>query len=379
LKKTGKIEHLPDFSTSFIVVGGSTLSRGLTIEGLVSTYFIRDSKQFDTLMQMGRWFGYRKGYELLPRIWMTQETQEKYEYMVSVEHELREELKSYMEPPYVDPKYFGPRVKNSPSLTWFRPTSRNRMQKSEPVEFDFSGANSQTTMFYSNPDILRRNILETDFFLKSLGEPQRKTNANLVWYSVAFDEVKFFLSKFNFHKRAYFFKRIEIFISWFEKTSHLAEYTNWNIVAAGIESNLLGEWRIGSNHISKVKRTRLNRSFHDDSIAIGALRAPTDLVADAGIKNAEIKDYKNKTIDDIREKAGLSKTPQMIIYRISKNSKVGKSDNSKREDLGTEEDIIGISIWIPGVRRSNGNPVFATFLQVDISGDEDLDFSSEDF
>lgn len=49
---------------AFIVVGGNTLSRGLTLEGLTTTYFLRTTNQADTLMQMGRWFGYRKGYEL---------------------------------------------------------------------------------------------------------------------------------------------------------------------------------------------------------------------------------------------------------------------------------------------------------------------------
>lgn len=59
-----------DKAPVFIVIGGNTLARGLTLEGLVCTYFARNANQADTLMQMGRWFGYRKGYELLQRIWM---------------------------------------------------------------------------------------------------------------------------------------------------------------------------------------------------------------------------------------------------------------------------------------------------------------------
>ena len=60
--------NMPDTAPAFIVIGGATLSRGLTLEGLVCTYFLRSVRQADTLMQMGRWFGYRKGYELYPRI-----------------------------------------------------------------------------------------------------------------------------------------------------------------------------------------------------------------------------------------------------------------------------------------------------------------------
>ena len=80
----------PTPAPAFIVVGGSTLSRGLTIEGLVSTFFLRASCQADTLMQMGRWFGYRRNYELLPRIWMTSDTIDKFRFLSELEADLRE-------------------------------------------------------------------------------------------------------------------------------------------------------------------------------------------------------------------------------------------------------------------------------------------------
>lgn len=99
-----------DWSTSFIVVGGNTLSRGLTLEGLVSTYFLRNLYQADTLMQVGRWFGYRRGYELLPRIWLTDDTNEKFRFLVSLEEELRDDLVSFQED-RCSPREYGPRVK----------------------------------------------------------------------------------------------------------------------------------------------------------------------------------------------------------------------------------------------------------------------------
>lgn len=141
----------PDFSPAFIVIGGNTLSRGLTLQGLTSTYFLRSSSQMDTLMQMGRWFGFRSGYELLPRIWMTKDTLLKFKYMTLAEQELREELRVYMEPPFVDPSEIAPRVKNSPSFSWLRPTARNRMQRAEPVDLDFSGASLKQPFSFAIP------------------------------------------------------------------------------------------------------------------------------------------------------------------------------------------------------------------------------------
>ena len=75
-----------------IVIGGNTLSRGLTLEGLVVSYFVRTASAYDTLLQMGRWFGYRSGYEDLPRIWMTRELEEQFMALATVEAEIRDDV-----------------------------------------------------------------------------------------------------------------------------------------------------------------------------------------------------------------------------------------------------------------------------------------------
>jgi len=369
LINTGMIAELPDYAPVFIVIGGSTLSRGLTLEGLTSTYFLRDSKQMDTLMQMGRWFGYRRGYELLPRIWMTPETRYKFDYMASVEHELREELKSYMKPPCVDPKYFGPKVKNTPSLSWLRPTSRNKMQNSQPVDLDFSGANTQTTMFYTDKSILENNLRTAQSFLSSLEEPSKYTGNVLVWENIEFSKVKNFLSQFIFHERSSFFNSIDAFIEWYDKVKKDAGYSTWNIIAAGTNNKRDEQWNIGKYSIGKVFRSRLKRAVSDGSAAIGALRAPRDLLADTDeYQNNSLTSSRYTEVNYLREKAGLGKTPQIIIYRISKNSTAADTGrmSNRRADMNTSEDLIGINIWIPGARKKNGDPNFAEKLQVKI-------------
>lgn len=75
-----------------IAVGGLSLSRGLTLEGLVVSYFLRNSMMYDTLLQMGRWFGYRPGYEDLCRVWMPEEAQGWYAHIAESIEELRDEL-----------------------------------------------------------------------------------------------------------------------------------------------------------------------------------------------------------------------------------------------------------------------------------------------
>ena len=107
-----------------IAVGGYALSRGLTLEGLMVSYFLRNSMMYDTLMQMGRWFGYRPGYDDLCRIWMPEEAQGWYEHIAESIEELREELRR-MEALNATPEQFGLKVRSHP--TSLIVTARNKM------------------------------------------------------------------------------------------------------------------------------------------------------------------------------------------------------------------------------------------------------------
>ncbi len=160
-----KLPNYPAPTPAFIVIGGSTLSRGLTIEGLVSTYFLRATLQVDTLLQMGRFFGYRKGYEMLPRIWVTKDTEAKFKFMATLEEELREDIETYILEG-MDANEYGPKIKNSPKLTWLRITAKNRMQSAEEIDLDFSGTSSQTILFDDDVASQRKNIEVTECFFK---------------------------------------------------------------------------------------------------------------------------------------------------------------------------------------------------------------------
>jgi hypothetical protein len=107
-----------------IAVGGFSLSRGLTLEGLTISYFLRNSLMYDTLMQMGRWFGYRPGYEDLCRVWMPEDAQGWYEHIAEATEELRAEFKA-MEALNATPAMFGLKVRSHPDTLIV--TARNKM------------------------------------------------------------------------------------------------------------------------------------------------------------------------------------------------------------------------------------------------------------
>ena len=356
-----------DLARAFIVVGGQTLSRGLTIEGLVSTYFLRAIKQADTLMQMGRWFGYRKGYETLPRIWMTNRIKQQFEFLAELDKKLRDELKR-MDDLGIIPERYGPRVIAHPQTSFIRITAKNRMQ--EATNVDYSGVTTQTTIFDNDKVLLGVNLNATREFLSSLFEPAERKSCNehsantYVWRNVKFNKIKEYLEKFHYSPRQTAFNNIERMMLWFEHLTSKKVFTDWSVILAGADTSSKNRWELNSSiGVSKVCRTK-KKNLPSETISIGTLRSPKDMLADIDLENASdelkelVQNFESKNTIDIRNKAGLGQTPQLIIYVIDKDSKA-REGSTTREDLNAADDIVGISITVPEDPSRSGRNVLA--------------------
>ena len=132
-----------------ICIGGLTLSRGLTLEGLMISYFYRNSKVYDTLMQMGRWFGYREGYIDICRIWMSEDSINWYSEISEATDELIRDIKE-MKQSGGTPKDFGLRVKRDSNVLMI--TARNKMRTARPIPIvvSLSGVFIETPKLYNN-------------------------------------------------------------------------------------------------------------------------------------------------------------------------------------------------------------------------------------
>lgn len=113
-----------------IAVGGNSLSRGLTLEGLCVSYFYRNSMMYDTLLQMGRWFGYRPNYDDLFKVWMAEDAIDWYGYITDAINELKEELRK-MKRQNQTPEEFGLKVRQAPGSLLV--TARNKMRTATSV------------------------------------------------------------------------------------------------------------------------------------------------------------------------------------------------------------------------------------------------------
>ncbi|WP_326787540.1 Z1 domain-containing protein [Streptomyces sp. NBC_00151] len=155
-----------------ILVGGTKLSRGFTVEGLTITYYRRTTQQADTLMQMGRWFGFRPGYRDLVRLYIGREEQlgrgrnaktvdlyEAFEAICRDEELFRAELARYAPlidgHPQVTPAQIPPLV--AQHLPWVKPSARNKMFNAELVEVRSPGVWEEPTAYPEEPDALRHN------------------------------------------------------------------------------------------------------------------------------------------------------------------------------------------------------------------------------
>ena len=351
-----------DFAPAFIVIGGATLSRGLTIEGLISTFFLRAVGQADTLMQMGRWFGYRKGYELLPRVWLTDKTKQQFRFLSTLDKELRDEI-LYMDTMGKSPSVYGPKVKNTPKYSFIKITSKNKMQSAQNTDMDYSGTNNQTIVFDNDVEILKYNKDITEKFINSLGCPSSNNKFNkyskgsFIWESVDFSYIyNELLSKFKFCNRNKVFNDINSVNEWISKVTKENKLGKWNIILSGknIDDDTNNTWNLACGKIAKVTRTRRRENTDKKLINIGVLRSPKDLIVDVKYDslNNEYKNlldnYQTKNARIIRDNSGLEMTPQLIIYLIDKNS---EAKNLNRNNLNAAEDIVGICMNVPGGKR----------------------------
>lgn len=185
-----------------IAVGGLSLSRGLTLEGLMVSYFHRNSRMYDTLMQMGRWFGYRTGYENLFRIWMPDDAIGWYAHITQASNELREEV-SRMNRLGAIPREFGLKVRAHPTALII--TAKNKMKHSTPVEcwISLDGRFFETPRFRSSIDDIRANKKLTDELIHALlircGVPKGSGKFPLFWPDVPCELVSDYLRKYRNH------------------------------------------------------------------------------------------------------------------------------------------------------------------------------------
>lgn len=280
------LDYAENDGTGFkvIAIGGDKLARGLTLEGLCTSYFLRTARMYDTLMQMGRWFGYRDGYLDVCRLYTSKEMVEWFGHIADAAEELRQEFDN-MVAAGATPKQFGLRVKSHSVLTV---TSRAKMRNARAMQLTYSGDLLQTIVFPNRKDDITANFKATDWFISALGPsmdlndqhfvPQgQKWNGHL-WRDVSALGVISFLRDYRTHPASF---RImsPLIADFIEEMNKGGELTSWTVALIGKDTGPDDKFRkVGGSSVNMLKRRRT--SEHADRYSIKTLISPRDQAID---------------------------------------------------------------------------------------------------
>lgn len=188
-----------------VAVGGDLLSRGLTLEGLMTSYFYRNTGAYDTLMQMGRWFGYRDGYFDITRIWISEDMASAFAHISDTLQHLRYEI-ALMRQKNLTPRQFGLAIKDHPDALLI--TARNKMRsaaRGQKKKISLRGQSIESPKLSSKPADVQSNFeaaqkLVEDLFATS-GNPLENLNGTnrKGWIGVDKKIVGKFFEKFVAH------------------------------------------------------------------------------------------------------------------------------------------------------------------------------------
>ena len=340
-RRAGQNVNYDDYKDGLrvIAVGGMSLSRGLTLEGLVISYFYRNSKMYDTLMQMGRWFGYRGKYADLCRIWMSDESIEWYRHISQATDELREEIKRY-EDTGLTPMDFGLRVRSD--ITALLVTARNKMRSAESREcvISLSGVCIETPEIYSAEEKNEKNYHAIERFVSLLSHNgyspdhiQKRDGEKIGYRDIPMQYVIDFLRELDISPKNEQFNISSIcnFISGYKGN----ELTKWDIAFASGKSDRsvdLGEGVsyfcpdrsftvINGGKILKISGSKRRLGTSSDG-AFGLdetqLKAIREKAAAEGVANPAQKSYF----------LNVTRNPLLTIYIVKLKGSADQSDSA---------------------------------------------------
>lgn len=202
-KNSNKLDYKENPHLRVIAIGGLALSRGLTLEGLLVSYFYRNTSTFDVLMQMGRWFGYRNGYEDLFQIWTSQTSARWYEEIAKSAEDLKADLKEMYEQ-HLTPKDFGIKVRDNCAELQITASNKMRTSFNLSVMYSFYGNIYDTPYLSLNVKQNSQNLENVQFLTSKLIAKGYKLHfAERTKYDdVNIDDEKYGVSRYfaNIHK-----------------------------------------------------------------------------------------------------------------------------------------------------------------------------------
>lgn len=272
-----------------IAIGGFALSRGFTLEGLTVSYFLRNSMMYDTLLQMGRWFGYRDDYADVCRIYMTDDAIGWYSHISEAIDELRDEFKR-MERARRTPREFGLRVRSDPEALII--TARNKMRTGKPVRHSISlgGALIETTSL--RRDALDYNRRLAEEFVATLdresGAKAGHSDAGWLWSGVSAAAIREFVGRFRNYDDLCIKTQSDP-VNAYIRAREDDEMPDWDVCLFSPAKAEAGEYLLGSRSVRLQERSS-SWDVADDGIEYFRINGKSSRVASRGQERIGLSD-----------------------------------------------------------------------------------------
>lgn len=388
----------PDDSPQFVIaIGGGTLSRGLTLEGLVVSYFLRTSNTYDTLLQMGRWFGFRPGYQDLARVWVGSGLLDDYGHLAQVEREIRSEV-AVLEAEGKTPRDLAIRVRTHPGRLQI--TRAGAMTNTLVVQAGLGGSRRQT-IYLDRSDASAQSSQSAARHLVTTARKKRDSRyvtltgskaslAPQLFVGLQNSELVEFLSQ-------YWVAQADPWLQAQAMRAWLAEHgdgVTWNLVLVS------GPARLGSFEyapdvtVARVSRAPLAEKYWtpdrlpgtlpdgSDVVNIRALMSGGDSLLDLQIlsENGALEDPNdllvNADANDISSvravrRALAPKTGVILLYAVAGDSQPMARSKSRRA-MASDHDLIGLGLIYPHAENEDdGEFIAADVRPVLIDDDSD--------
>lgn len=368
LKSSGKLDYKETPSLRVIAVGGMALSRGLTLEGLLTSYFYRNTATFDVLMQMGRWFGYRKGYEDIFQIWTSEESASWYDEISMASEDLKNELKE-MFAQRLTPKDFGIKVRDNCQELQITASNKMRQAYNLDIQESFYGNIYETPYISLNVALNTLNLEQVNRLTQVLYErnfsfDNFKNNTSLIVKDVPKDIISAFIEKIKCSKVNPNFNTEELL--GFITDVNTVGLEKWDIVFQSGNSDKCYE----IPHIESVKCAARTVHIENNAITVSSRRKLLSTQEGAyGLSKEQLGTVKDKCREQWRKEGKnenreipnrayfehlANRKPLLIIMLIEPLRIEGKDEKRKlsefRESLG-EDKIVAFAIGFPGIKN----------------------------
>lgn len=355
-KSIDRLNWKQDAPSKIIAIGGFTLSRGITLAGLTISYIFRNSKAFDTILQMGRWFGYRDGYRDLVRLWVEPDFAEAFDRATRASDDLRNDI-IQMNRLRMTPSQFGMKVSTYPGLL---PTAKNKMQTGEVIEMkvDFSGTKPEVHCFFVDQDIEQKNELAVENFTNKLvskytpikrfvidGEKEEIGAAQTVFESVDSSYIVELIKQFHFHPSNNL--RIgESFFKQYIEDLQFSKLKSWDVIYYSRPKNIVGI----SERLSKALGVDINlqpRSIFTAPYLHSADRDKSCIHLTA-----------NRTVTPGGAASLVKNKPTLLVQVLRagefRNKKTDPTDTPKPEHLinAPGKEFVSLKIYFPDVDKT---------------------------